>query len=422
MRYEDYEDSANDEYDIGYCLSPTARQRKQASDDYELLENYEFISHLESSGLLKEYREASCKRESTEDIHIDLNFMEDPSFYHEVEYFDKLNTTLEKELIELDGKLTTPPSARKLAKIHNKNRMWKIQIFFVVCCLLAIVFLLGGDYLTSGLVDSEGDVYALDIKEKVTDNTNPNLDSVQSDVSEVVYNTKNEEMKTQSSLSTNHNQGVSNIQEEKTIESAAEKNVKKEQSEQQFLDTAFIGNSLVVGLKQTCNVSGASFFACQSLDINGAFQKAFVYDKENGGKLTILQALSKKQFKRIYLMFGINELGWPYSSVFVDKYQEFIRQIKVLQPKAEVYVQSILPVTKSCSAKRPIFTKKNVMDRNKLLKKMCTDLDIVYLNVYSALCDEKGYLPEANSTDGIHLRKDSYKIWLDYIQDQIKEE
>ena len=414
MRYKDSLVSANEDTSVGrYSIEPIRRRQKR-TDDYEFLENYDFISHLEESGFLKQYRETSYQREATEEIHINLEFMEDPSFYHEVEYFDKLNKTLEKELVELDGKMATPPSAGKKPASHTNGRTWKVQILVAICGLLATVLLLGGGYIYSGIFNNEEDAYAFDGLDRTTSTLQPVDIEGQP---EAVKNVNAPDVKV-----TNAPEGLVTDQtsagkqkDEPNTRTSTNSVVNKVES-QPFKDTVFIGNSLVVGLKQTCDIDGASFYACQSLDINDALEKAFVVDKNKTSKLTILEALSKRQFNRIYLMFGINELGWPYSEVFIDKYQELIRQIKKLQPSAALYVQSILPVTKSCSENKPVFSKKNVMERNKMLQKMSAAMKVNYLDVYNSLCNEEGYLPENNSTDGIHLRKTSYNKWLDYLK------
>ena len=38
---------------------------------------------------------------------------------------------------------------------------------------------------------------------------------------------------------------------------------------------------------------------------------------------------------------------------------------------------------------------------------------------FSALADEEDALPAEASTDGVHLKKDYYKVWLDYLQNHI---
>ena len=424
MRYKDYINSANDNCYIVHYPTDAVSKKQQITDDYELLENYDFISHLESSGLLREYREASCEKETEEDIHINLDFMEAPFFYREIEYFDKLNMTLEKELVELDDKLTTPPFEPTSAIRKNKKRTWTAQLSMAIYSLLATAIFLGGFFMISGSFNPKEDAYALDyVNESPKFNKSDDVKNVADiEVNETKATTRQNDDKLTKNTS----------QPSKVTDKVlnAEKNQKKTETKsnsgkkpakvvkEQFQEVAFIGNSLVVGLRQTCNVAGASFFACQSLDIRDAFDKKFVVGTHKNDRLTILQAISKKQYKRIYLMFGINELGWPYPKVFIQKYKELIKKIKALQPKAVIYVQSILPVTKSCADLKTVFSKNNVVKYNKLLNKMSTSMKVAYLDVYSALCNEYGYLPENCSTDGIHLRKAGYLKWLDYLKEE----
>ena len=419
MRYKDYDDTANDGTNIGYDSFETNKRKQQTTDDYEFLENDDFISHLESSGLLRKYIETSCQNETNNEIHIDLDFMEDPSFYYEVECFDKLNTTLENELLELDVKLTTPPSANKLAHAKSRKKR-KFSFAVTVCALLVSVLLIGSGYVFFDTPESKNDVYAFNSDDNVAKKESSINQTVALDKDKVLTDKEKTEEKKSNKSTTEAK--VDKKSQGKLAQGVSDNKTANKEKVKEFQNAAFIGNSLVVGLMQNCNISGASFFACQSLSIGDAFEKAFVYDRQKGTKLTILQALSKSQFKRIYLMFGINELGWPYPSVFIEKYQNFIKRIREIQPSAVIYVQSILPVTKSCSDKKSVFTKGKVKERNELLKKMCKAQHIVYLDVFSSLCNKNGYLPENISTDGIHLRKTGYSQWLNFLKEEIRKE
>ncbi len=424
MRYKDYNDSANDNCYIVIYSTEAVRKKQQMTDDYELLENYDFISHLESSGLLREYREASCEKEMAEDIHINLDFMETPFFYQEVEYFDKLNMTLEKELVELDDKLTTPPFEQTSVIRKSKKRTWKVQLSMAIYSLLATAILLGGFFMISGSFNTKEDAYALDYVNKPPKFNKPDVvkNVAAAEVNEAKATTRQNDDKLTKNTDQPSKVTDKVLKAEKNqekIESKSNTSKKPAKVDKElFQEVAFIGNSLVVGLRQTCNMVGASFYACQSLDIRDAFDKKFVVGTRKNDRLTILQAISKKQYKRIYLMFGINELGWPYPEVFIQKYKEFIKKIKAIQPKAAIYVQSVLPVTKSCADLKTVFSKNNIVKCNKLLSKMSTSMNVVYLDVYSSLCNEYGYLPENCSTDGIHLRKVGYSKWLDYLKEE----
>ena len=53
---------------------------------------------------------------------------------------------------------------------------------------------------------------------------------------------------------------------------------------------------------------------------------------------------------------------------------------------------------------------------NKLIQELSSEKNVKYLDVKSALVDEKGFLPEEASTDGIHIDVDYCEKWLDYLK------
>lgn len=388
MRYGVFDDtSAKDSCNIGNHLTKTARRKQPITDDYEFLENYDFISHLGASGLLTQYEDSSWHKDTTDDIEIDLDFMDDPFFFDEINYFDNLNSELESELSEIENSAAV--SARKSKKQERRRdngKSFKRTMAILLYCLITLVLLLGVGTIFYKIVTAREESYAFNDQEVLATTIVPK------EVKE-----KPGTIETKASMVPNEPK-----------ETVSPKN--------EFRDAVFIGNSLTVGLKQTCDIPGATFLACQSLDIRDAFDKAFVVDKEKKGKQTILEALGRRQYHKIYLLFGINELGWPYPNIFIDRYKEFIGKIQKIQPTATIYVQSILPVTERCSRTKQVFSRENVMEHNALLQQMCAELKISYVDVFGYLSDDHGYLPEEDSTDGIHLRKSAYEKWLYYLR------
>ena len=126
--------------------------------------------------------------------------------------------------------------------------------------------------------------------------------------------------------------------------------------------------------------------------------------------------MQKRELDTVYIMLGINELGWSYSEVFVSKYKELIQKIKEVQPNCEIVLQSIIPITKSRSDSDKIFNNKNINKYNQLIQKIAIDENVTFLNIGSALADKNGNLPEEASTDGIHVEANYCEKWLEYLK------
>lgn len=181
-----------------------------------------------------------------------------------------------------------------------------------------------------------------------------------------------------------------------------------------FADAVFIGDSRTVGLGMNTDKPKATFYASIGLNVSTVETEESVL-LDNGNYGTVLDALKQKQFRRIYIMFGINELGWPYPDVFQEEYEAVINKIKELQPDAVVYVQSILPVSSLATNTNPVFTNENVENFNLYVQNAAANTGSVYLDVASCLKDENGSLPMEASTDGIHLIREYCTVWMNYL-------
>ena len=181
-----------------------------------------------------------------------------------------------------------------------------------------------------------------------------------------------------------------------------------------FDDAAFIGDSRTQGLQLYTGLPNATFYATQGLMVDTFFSKKFV--KAGGGKITIPDAMRNQTFKKVYIMLGVNELGWVYEKVFIQKYGEVVDKVKELQPDAKVYVQSILPVTKAKSDGDAIYNNTKISRYNELIEQMCREKGVTYLHVADAVGLDNGALPAGSATDGVHLNREYCYKWLDYLK------
>lgn len=178
---------------------------------------------------------------------------------------------------------------------------------------------------------------------------------------------------------------------------------------------AFIGDSRTQGLIMYNGLKEVQDYSYIGLMVDMAITKEFV-QTQDGKKITLLQDMKNKNIKSVYIMLGLNELGWSYPQVFKIKYKELINEIKKIQPNCKIYIQSIIPMTKSKSDNDEIFNNKNVEKFNKLVKEVAKEENVTYLDVKSTLVDSQGYLPEEASMDGVHLDIDYCEKWLNYLK------
>ena len=216
-------------------------------------------------------------------------------------------------------------------------------------------------------------------------------------------------------------QGVANTEE--NVENIGETNKESQVNENNTnsktrnfgSNVAFIGDSRTQAFIMYAGLSKVIDYTNIGLMVDTAVSKKFITNS-NGEKITILEDLKNKDINTIYIMLGINELGWVYSSIFIDKYEELIDKIREEKPNCEIIVQSIIPVTKKKSDSDKIYNNTRITEYNTLIKEMTSRKNVKFIDLTSALTNADGNLPEEASPDGIHLNKQYCLKWLECLQ------
>ncbi|MBR1893325.1 MAG: hypothetical protein IJ815_07335 [Lachnospiraceae bacterium] len=181
-------------------------------------------------------------------------------------------------------------------------------------------------------------------------------------------------------------------------------------------DAAFIGDSRMQGFGMYSGLNNLNMFADKGYAIYSVFTKPVFQTMT--GKVTLLQEmeLNAGKYKKIYVMFGINEMGWSSEDKFNQCYYQLLDMIKYYQPDAVIYVQSVLHVTKEKALSAPKFSNENIDRRNAAIKQIAEDEHVCYLDLNSVYNDEEGYLPSECTSDGIHIKADYMQVWVDYLK------
>lgn len=187
-----------------------------------------------------------------------------------------------------------------------------------------------------------------------------------------------------------------------------------------FDDALFIGDSRTVGLRAFGTFYNSSFFAKTGISVNSFFTYPAL-DEETS--LTLTQTLFQRQYGKIYIMIGVNDVCAVSLEDFSEQFFAAVSRIQELQPNAIIYVQSILGVTKNRELSEPkYFNNSYVLERNALLKSKCDGEKLIYLDVFSVFADSEGYLSSDLSSDGLHLKGTEYGAWCEYLLTHAKKE
>ncbi len=180
-------------------------------------------------------------------------------------------------------------------------------------------------------------------------------------------------------------------------------------------NVAFIGDSRTQAFLMYTGLKDVTDYTNIGLMVDTAVTKKFITNSK-GQKITILEDLKNKNIDTVYIMLGINELGWVYSSVFIKDYEELIDKIKAIKPNCEIIVQSIIPVTKTKSDSDKVYNNTRIAEYNSLIKQMASRKNIKYIDLVPVLADNNGNLPENASPDGVHLNKEYSLKWLECLK------
>lgn len=122
--------------------------------------------------------------------------------------------------------------------------------------------------------------------------------------------------------------------------------------------------------------------------------------------------------KKIFLMIGINDLILNKDmDKIAEEYSNLLNKIKVELPETEVFVESILPVNNEKNGN--IVDNKKIKKLNLIISSLATTYEYKFLNIYSVLSNNNQLISEFTE-DGIHLKGEGYKIWVDFIQNKVR--
>lgn len=184
-----------------------------------------------------------------------------------------------------------------------------------------------------------------------------------------------------------------------------------------FDDALFIGDSRTVGMSEYGSLPNATFYASTGLTVYKLFTAEIVPVEGGRQKITIEEALQERQFAKIYLMIGINEMGTGTVETFMEKYTEVVAKLQELQPDAVIYLQAIMRVSCERSAKGDYINNEGIDLRNEEIAKLADNEKIFYLDVNSVICDEEGGLEKSYTFDGVHLMAKYVSIWKQFLME-----
>ena len=179
-----------------------------------------------------------------------------------------------------------------------------------------------------------------------------------------------------------------------------------------FDDALFIGDSRTVGIYEYGVLEGADFFCNVGMSVYSV-HKAEV-NIPSVGKTTLTKLLETGKYGKVYIMLGMNELGYSLNKT-ISKYEELINEVRTLQPDAIIYLQANLRVTKKRSESDSIYNNTKINRINSAVAAYANDKDIFYIDVNPLFDDGEGNFDKKYTNDNTHPFARYYTEWSKWL-------
>ncbi|MCI8357486.1 MAG: hypothetical protein HFI51_04985 [Lachnospiraceae bacterium] len=186
--------------------------------------------------------------------------------------------------------------------------------------------------------------------------------------------------------------------------------------EDYFKDAAFLGDSRTMGISDYAGLD-ADFYCENGMTIYKLLGEKGVTWQKTGEKVNMNEVLQQKKYGKIYIMLGMNELGYGDTEYFREHYEAVLAQIREWQPEAVIFLMANLHVSQEKNNLDTEFNNININAKNAAAASLADGIDVFYLDSNPCFTDENGLLMSERTFDGVHLYADNYEIWKNFLME-----
>ena len=227
--------------------------------------------------------------------------------------------------------------------------------------------------------------------------------------------------------------------EESKTESKAEDSKKEESKESSapsgkpvdaswFDDAVFVGDSVTLKLSyyaENGDLGDAKFLCQGSLGYTNALmaleEEGNVHPSYEGTTYTVDEGCKTINPKKVFVMLGMNDIGNYGTDGAMESARNLIGKLKSKSDGALIYIQSVTPILDG--HEYDDLSNPHVRAFNEKLQAFCKEEGYKYLDIYSVMADENGYLRAEYCGDeeaqGIHFTDEACGIWADYLKQNV---
>lgn len=187
-------------------------------------------------------------------------------------------------------------------------------------------------------------------------------------------------------------------EEEKALEER-----KNQTIEERFAGCLILGDAVCQGIYEYEYLDAGTVSAGQNLCVASP--------DETGLTDMLLQAAADAP-QKIFLVLGRGDIETrgEDAEVFAEEYKGMIETLKESLPDAEIYVNSILPVSEETARENEVY--ELIPEYNKKLSKLCESMNLIFIDNTEFMKEE--YYEE----DNVHMTAAFYSDWISYMAEQ----
>lgn len=207
-----------------------------------------------------------------------------------------------------------------------------------------------------------------------------------------------------------------------TTSAATEENLPKITLPLGEYEETFFENVFIVGDSLSTGFVNYEFLPADTVFAQAGLTPSSIMFTEVGGEMVYDKA-SDADPQYICIMLGTNGIAYLEVDFMYEKMKLFIDELRLNCPESEIVLISIPPVTAEHETDDPNTNIEKIKLYNDCIEKLTDEKNVIWVETYSLLCDNTGYLAEEYAeTDGLHLKIHAYPVILSRIQETIMNE
>lgn len=185
-----------------------------------------------------------------------------------------------------------------------------------------------------------------------------------------------------------------------------------------FDNSVFLGDSRTEGFQLFSSLKHGDFYWARGMTVFRADDEDFRVCEVDGEMYSMTGMLARKQYENIYIMLGVNELGYS-AQTYEEGLGKLMDRIIELQPDAVIYLQIMPPLNDAMCRQNGLaayINNENLAKFNEAIVRVAESKKVVLLNTAEAYAGEDGQLPSELANDGCHFAYGAYGRWADYLR------